>query len=171
VFKSIADDIRYQFQTGNSITRLILVNVAIFLAIMLFKVIITVGAGFLEHSQTYFQDSVSYLFISNDLLWDLKHPWVILTNMFTHVGFLHILFNMLVLYWFGRIAGDLLGDHRMLPLYIYSGLAGCLIYLITAPVDLSGAFRFAWCLCRSDGHCRCCGIDSTQLPGAIVVDW
>jgi len=121
------------------------VNVAIFLALMLFKVIITVGAGFLEHSQTYFQDTASYLFISNDLLWDLKHPWVIITNMFTHVGFLHILFNMLVLYWFGRIAGDLLGDHRMLPLYIYSGLAGCLVYLITAPLiypghtDLHGA--------------------------------
>jgi len=119
--------------------------VAIFLALMLFKVIITVGAGFLEHSQTYFQDTASYLFISNDLLWDLKHPWVIMTNMFTHVGFLHILFNMLVLYWFGRIAGDLLGDHRMLPLYIYSGLAGCLVYLITAPLiypghtDLHGA--------------------------------
>jgi membrane associated rhomboid family serine protease len=121
------------------------VNVAIFLALMLFKIIITVGAGFLDHSQTYFSDTVSYLFISNDLLWDLKHPWVLITNMFTHVGFVHILFNMLVLYWFGRIAGDLLGDHRMLPLYIYSGLAGCLIYLITAPLiypghtDLHGA--------------------------------
>lgn len=118
---------------------------AIFLALMLFKIIITVGAGFLDHSQTYFHDTVSYLFISNDLLWDLKHPWVLITNMFTHVGFVHILFNMLVLYWFGRIAGDLLGDHRMLPLYIYSGLAGCLIYLITAPLiypghtDLHGA--------------------------------
>jgi hypothetical protein len=33
------------------------------------------------------------------------------------------LFNMLVLYWFGRIAGDLLGDHRMLPLYLFSGLS------------------------------------------------
>jgi len=44
----------------------------------------------------------------------------------------------MVLYWFGRIAGDLLGDHRMLPLYIYSGLAGALIYLITAPLVYAG---------------------------------
>jgi membrane associated rhomboid family serine protease len=138
VLKSIADDIKYQFQTGNSITRLILVNVAIFLAIMLFQVVITVGAGFMEHSQTYFHDTVSYLYLSNDLLWDLKHPWVIITTMFTHVGFIHILFNMLVLYWFGRIAGDLLGDHRMVPLYIYSGLAGGLIYLLTAPLIYAG---------------------------------
>lgn len=45
---------------------------------------------------------------------------------------------MLILFWFGRIAGDLLGDHRMLPLYIYSGLAGALIYLITAPLIYPG---------------------------------
>src|SRR5690606_5030406 len=49
-----------------------------------------------------------------------------------------ILFNMLILYCFGRIAGDLLGDHRMLPLYLYSGLAGALVYLITAPMIYSG---------------------------------
>jgi len=58
--------------------------------------------------------------------------------MFTHIGFFHLLFNMLILYWFGRIAGDLLGDHRMLPLYLYSGLAGALAYLITAPLIYPG---------------------------------
>jgi membrane associated rhomboid family serine protease len=138
VFKSIADDIRYQFHTGNTITRLIIVNVAVFLTIMLFQLILTVSTGFLDQSQELFHTVVSYLFLSSDLIWDLKHPWVIFTTMFTHVGFFHILFNMLVLYWFGRIAGDLLGDHRMLPLYIYSGLAGALIYLITAPLIYSG---------------------------------
>ena len=138
MFKSIADDIRYQFHTGNSITRLIIVNVAVFLAIMLFQLVITVSSGFLDSSHELFHTVVSYLYISSDLMWDLKHPWVIITNMFTHAGFFHILFNMLVLYWFGRIAGDLLGDHRMLPLYIYSGLAGALIYLITAPLIYQG---------------------------------
>lgn len=138
MFKSIADDIRYQFHTGNSITRLIIVNVAVFLTIMLFQLVLTVSTGFLDQSKELFHPVVRYLFLSSDLLWDLKHPWVIITNMFTHVGFFHILFNMLVLYWFGRIAGDLLGDHRMLPLYIYSGLTGALVYLITAPLIYAG---------------------------------
>jgi membrane associated rhomboid family serine protease len=31
---------------------------------------------------------------------------------------------MLLLYWFGRIVGDLVGDHRILPLYLAAGLAG-----------------------------------------------
>jgi hypothetical protein len=49
--------------------------------------------------------------------------------MFTHEGFWHIFWNMLLLFWFGRIVGDLLGDKRILPLYIVSGLFGALIYL------------------------------------------
>ncbi len=72
------------------------------------------------------------MFLSQDLMWNLKHPWVLVTHMFTHVGLFHMIFNMLVLYWFGRIAGDLLGDHRMLPLYLFSGLTGAVVYLLTA---------------------------------------
>ena len=137
VFRSITDDIRYQFQSGNTITRLIIVNVALFLAIMLFQLIVTLSGGF-NPQPGLFAKVTSYLFLSDDLLWDATHPWTILTHMITHVGFFHLLFNMMVLYWFGRIAGDLLGDHRMLPLYIYSGLSGALIYLITAPLIYAG---------------------------------
>ncbi len=137
MFRSIFDDIRYQFQSGNTITRLIIVNVAVFLALMLVQLVFTLGSGFNPQHGT-FSEGVSYLFLSEDLLWDAKHPWTIITYMFTHIGFFHILFNMMVLYWFGRIAGDLLGDHRMLGLYVYSGLAGALIYLLTAPLIYNG---------------------------------
>ena len=133
MFNSIVNDIRYQFQSGNTITRLIIVNVALFLAITLFQLILLVSSGF-KPQHGLFGEVTNYLFLSDDLLWDAKHPWTILTHMFTHIGFFHLLFNMMILYWFGRIAGDLLGDHRMLPLYLYSGLAGALIYLLTAPL-------------------------------------
>jgi membrane associated rhomboid family serine protease len=111
--------------------------VAVFLAIILMQLIILISGGF-EHDGL-FDSIVHYLFLQQDLLWDATHPWVILTHMFTHVGFFHMLFNMLVLYWFGRIAGDLLGDHRMLPLYLYSGLTGALIYLLTSPLFYAGS--------------------------------
>ena len=136
MFQSIFNDIRYQFQSGNSITRLIIINVALYLVLMIFLLALRIGSGF-DGDGGMFDPTVQYLFLSDDLLWDLKHPWTLLTHMFTHLGFFHILFNMLVLYWFGRIAGDLLGDHRMLPLYLYSGLTGALFYLITAPLIYS----------------------------------
>ena len=137
MIKSIADDIRYQFQSGNTITRLIIVNVVIFLVLMLFKIVTNVSAGFSDSG--LFDLVTGYMYLSHDPLWTAKHPWTIITHMFTHVGIMHLVFNMLVLYWFGRIAGDLLGDHRMLPLYIYSGLAGALIYMLTAPLIYDGA--------------------------------
>jgi membrane associated rhomboid family serine protease len=137
VFRSIVSDIRYQFQSGNTITRLIIVNVAVFLAIMAFKLVLVLMHG-LTRDSGIFSVVTSYLFLSDDLIWDAKHPWTIISHMFTHVGFFHMLFNMLILYWFGRIAGDLLGDHRMLPLYLYSGLAGALIYLLSAPLIYEG---------------------------------
>ncbi len=106
---------------------------------MLFRLIANLSTGLNpEDGESLFSTVVHYLFLSDDLIWDAKHPWTILSHMFTHIGFFHILFNMLVLYWFGRIAGDLLGDHRMLPLYIYSGLAGALMYLLTAPLIYEG---------------------------------
>ncbi|MDQ3016743.1 MAG: rhomboid family intramembrane serine protease [Bacteroidota bacterium] len=133
MLRSIIDDIRYQFQTGNTITRLIIVNVSIFLALILLKLILMLTGGPDQHGGL-FSRITDYIFLSQDLLWDAKHPWTLFTHMFTHVGLFHMIFNMLVLYWFGRIAGDLLGDHRMLPLYLFSGLAGALVYLISAPL-------------------------------------
>lgn len=134
---SIVKDIRYKFQSGNTITRLIIVNVAMFLLIMIFLLALRLGSAF-DPQNGLFDEAMKYLFLSGDVLWDARHPWVLITHMFTHVGFFHLLFNMLVLYWFGRIAGDLLGDHRMLPLYLYSGLTGALFYLLTAPLLYSG---------------------------------
>ena len=137
MFRSILNDIKFQFESGNAITRLIIVNIFVFLLVMAFQLAIRLGTGFNPESGL-FGNTMKYLFLSSDLLWDIKHPWTIITHMFTHVGFFHLLFNMLILYWFGRIAGDLLGDHRMLPLYFYSGLAGAVAYLITAPVIYAG---------------------------------
>lgn len=137
MFRSILNDIRHQFDSGNTITRLIIVNVAVFLAIMVFQLVVTLSSGF-NPQHGVFGQVMNYLFLSDDLIWDAKHPWTIITHMFTHVGFFHLLFNMMILYWFGRIAGDLLGDHRMLPLYFFSGLAGALIYLLSAPLIYQG---------------------------------
>ena len=70
--------------------------------------------------------------ISSDWMHNLRHPWAIFTHMFLHIGPFHILWNMLIFYWFGRIVGDLIGDQRVLPIYLVSGLGGALIYFLTA---------------------------------------
>ena len=58
----------------------------------------------------------------------------ILTSMFIHGDIFHILFNMFVLYYFGRELEDLLGGFRYLLLYLLSGVAAAIYYSVTLAI-------------------------------------
>ena len=55
--------------------------------------------------------------------------WRFITFQFLHGGFLHILFNMLGLFWFGPMVEMYLGSRRYLAFYLLTGVAGALMYL------------------------------------------
>lgn len=66
-------------------------------------------------------------------------PWTLVTYMFAHGGFTHLLFNMLGLYFFGpRLEGHL-GSRQFLLLYFISGLAGALLSFLTPYIAIIGA--------------------------------
>ena len=48
-----------------------------------------------------------------------------------HADFLHLLFNMLWLYWFGRMAMEFFNRHQLAGIYISGGVAGALMYMLT----------------------------------------
>lgn len=130
MFKSIATDLKREFRYGNMVTRLILINIGIFIAINIIKLILTGAAGG-ETSALYLK--ILYgLSISSDWWHNITHPWAIISSMFLHEGFWHILWNMLYLYWFGRIIGDFIGDNKIFPLYLLGGLAGGLAFFVAS---------------------------------------
>ena len=57
-------------------------------------------------------------------------PWTLLTYMFLHLDFFHILFNMLWLFWFGRIFLEYLNPRQLLLTYLLGGIAGGLLYIL-----------------------------------------
>jgi membrane associated rhomboid family serine protease len=63
----------------------------------------------------------------------LFRPWSIVTYMFLHGGFMHILFNMLGLYFFGPRVEARIGSRRFVQLYFVSGIAGALLSFVFAP--------------------------------------
>jgi membrane associated rhomboid family serine protease len=69
----------------------------------------------------------------------LSSPWTPLTYMFIHGGFWHILFNMIVLYFFGPRVEERLGSNRFITLYLISGLTGALFSLYAPYVAILGA--------------------------------
>lgn len=127
MFSSIWDDIKQQFSYGNTLTRIILVNVGAFVVLTLLHLILAPTAG-----KDVYNSIREFFCISADWKHNLTHPWVLITHMFLHEDFWHILWNMILLYWFGRIVGDLLGDKRILPIYLICGFAGGLTYFAWA---------------------------------------
>ena len=68
-----------------------------------------------------------------------QHPWTPITYMFLHADFMHILFNMLGLYFFGPRLEVRLGGARFIRLYFVAGLTGALLSLFTPNVAIVGA--------------------------------
>lgn len=124
---SFQSDIRYWLKQENSVNHLMFVNIIIFLVlgIIYLPAVFNNGVPPVIHPFILYQLE---LHVQPDLL--LVKPWGILTYMFVHTGIFHIFFNMLNLYWFGNMFRSTLGNHRVLPLYILSGIVGALVYLI-----------------------------------------
>lgn len=121
---SIADEIKHSFKQGDTLTKLIFINIGIFVIINLVDVI-----GFI------FQINISgiyldWLMIPAHIPTYITRPWTAISYMFLHKGFFHLLFNVLWLYWMGRIFIDMLNGKRLLTTYILGGLAGAGLYLL-----------------------------------------
>lgn len=63
----------------------------------------------------------------------IVQPWTLVTYMFLHGSFTHILFNMLVLYFFGPRVEERIGSRRFAILYFLSGIVGALFQFVFAP--------------------------------------
>lgn len=64
----------------------------------------------------------------------LERPWTLITYMFLHGGWSHLLFNMLGLYFFGSHLEVYLGQKRFLILYFVSGLSAALLSSVFSPL-------------------------------------
>ena len=62
----------------------------------------------------------------------IKWPWTLITSVFLHADFNHLLFNMFALFFFGSYLERLLGSNRFLIIFIAAGIVGNIGYLVTA---------------------------------------
>ena len=62
----------------------------------------------------------------------IKWPWTLITSVFLHADFNHLLFNMFALFFFGSYLERLLGSNRFLIIFISAGIVGNIGYLVTA---------------------------------------
>ncbi len=123
---SLSNKLNSSLKSGNALQRLLLVNVGLFLIIR-----ITFAVTSLFNVPVFsFHDVSSWIAIPSNTSQLLLRPWSVFTYMFYHWDFLHLLFNMLWLYWMGAIILEYLGAKKLFGIYIMGGLFGALAYVI-----------------------------------------
>ena len=118
-------------QSNNALTMLIIVNLVTFVILAFIKVMFHFlyrGEG--EAIGLYEQQILKWFILPADIGQLASRPWTIITHMFVHDGIMHILGNMLWLWMFGYIMQDLTGNRKLIPIFIYSGLAGALSFIL-----------------------------------------
>jgi len=122
---AIIDEIKHSFKTGNNLVKLLYINIAVFLAVNIVTIILTLFQIPGDFSL------VRILAVPSDISVLLTKPWTPVTYMFLHTNFLHILFNMLWLFWFGQIFLQYLDEKKLLSVYILGGLSGAALYILS----------------------------------------
>lgn len=115
-------EIKQTFKDGSVLTRLIYINIGLFLLIK------TVGVLFFLGGRS--SGMVEWLSVPSDPGLLLQRFWTPLTYMFLHAGFLHLLFNILGLYWFGKLFLFQFEGEKLLSVYLMGGFAGALAYVL-----------------------------------------
>ncbi len=118
----IIGDIKRTFKEGSVLTRLIYINIGVFLVLKLIAVFF-----YLAGQPFSLADYLAVPSVTDELI---KRPWTPVTYMFLHVGFLHLLFNVLGLYWFGQLFLYHFEGDKMLSVYLLGGLVGAAFYII-----------------------------------------
>jgi membrane associated rhomboid family serine protease len=121
------DELKRFIRSGNTLVKLLVINIAVWL---LMSVIIVFAFLFNIVEDNARNVIVDWLAVPSSLGNLAARPWTIFTYMFLHFSFWHILFNMLWLYWFGRIFLEFLSQKQMLATYIAGGFAGGALYIL-----------------------------------------
>lgn len=124
---TIWDDIKLKFRSGDTVIKLIMINIAVYLVVNLLVVPIFL-LGF--STDTYEYLVREWFYFPSELAQIPVRIWTLLTYMFFHASFMHILFNMLCLYWFGNILSNLVAHRKIAAIYLLGGFAGALIFAL-----------------------------------------
>ncbi len=125
------DDFKlYVLHSGNVQYKLIAINVAVFIFFALLWMLQTLFALNYPFSETV----KYYLSLPSSFPGFVVRFWTFLTYQFLHAGFFHLLFNMLIFLFAGRIFREFLGDAKLLATYIIGGVCGGLMFILAMQI-------------------------------------
>ena len=115
----------YVLHSGNTLNKLMAVNIGVFLLFGSFYVVLLIFGI----PPTIHEKISSWLLFPSSPLAFIYKPWSIITYQFMHSGIGHIFFNMLMFLFAGRIFREYLGDKKLFAVYLLGGTAGALMFM------------------------------------------
>lgn len=116
-------DMQHRFREGDLLTRLLFVNIGVFLLVRVADILLMLFNRSIEPWLRYVEFPSSFPRF-------LVQPWSIITYMFLHYDVLHVLFNMLWLYWFGQMFRNHFDARKLFGVYLAGGIFGAIFFML-----------------------------------------
>lgn len=111
---------------GNALMILISINAIFFITVWFIQIIYYI----IQSTPGSFETNALPWFIMPASLSALaQKPWTVFTYMFTHTGVINVITNMIWLWAFGSILQGITGNRKLIPVYIYGGIAGAIAFI------------------------------------------
>lgn len=120
---AVIDEMRSGFTRATMLMKIVWINVGVFVILRLMAIF-----GMFSATHGFIDFVLHWVEMPSRPALLLTRPWTPLTYMFAQYDLLHILFNMLWLYWFGTLFRMRCTARQMLALYIYGGLGGAVLF-------------------------------------------
>ncbi len=163
---SLIDDLKFKLAQNNAVIKLIALNTIVYLVFALAHVFFWL---FQANDVISAVEKLFVLYASPSNF--ITQPWGIITYMFLHSGFFHVLFNMLWLYWLGLLLHEYLGNIRVYQVYFLGGIFGGLLYMFAYNVFpvFSSDLNTSFALGASAGVLAIVAAAATLLPTYTVM--
>ena len=117
------DNLKREFGIANMLNKLIYINVFSFLVLNIFSVIFSLLLIDISSIK-------ELLMLPSSTEEVIKKPWSLISYMFIHDNFIHLLFNLIWLHFGGKLFLQYLNQKQLLYTYILGGLFGGILFII-----------------------------------------
>jgi membrane associated rhomboid family serine protease len=114
-------------QDGNALVQLVVINAVFFAILKFIYLIYTLNSS---NPAGYQTNVLNWLLLPANLDKLSSRPWTVLTFMFSDQHVFRFIGNMFWLWGFGYILQDLTGNRKLIPIYLYGGVAGALFFML-----------------------------------------
>jgi membrane associated rhomboid family serine protease len=133
--RSLKEEVKHYYNYGGSIAKIVVIAVAVFVLQLLVwfvgDLVLKTGMGTLI---------ISFFQMPSGLHQFIKQPWSVFTYIWLHKDPFHLIFNLLGIYWFGSVLKDLIGDAKVLPIFLLGGIFGGVFYFLLSDLLFHGIF-------------------------------